>query len=694
MKSIRTRISLLLIGCTTVVAFLCGMITLKDTQKSAIHNSTSQIQLNCENQSLKLNSMLQQIESSVTILSNLSLTYLNDVEQFKTDSNYVTNYVETLTPLLLEFANQTNGCLAAYIRFNPEFTKPDSGLFLTRNNKSEDFTFNRPTDFSMYDPTDLEHVGWYYIPVNNKAPMWMDPYMNSNLNIYMISYVVPLFINGESIGVIGMDIDFRVFTDIIDESSVLSNGYAFLASSDTIIYHKQFENGVNCSDISDDLQEAFVISADKQICKMYHRDGKEQYLYSSLLANNMYFIMTAGKQDILNQSTNLMRKIMLVSTLLILFSLCSSIFLGTRITIPIRKLEEIVNATTELDFTPYKDGKRLRAVRDETGKMARSIHLLRKKLKKVVNDIVRTHFSLSHTMEQLQEDSMTVSKMSEENSVITQQLSAAMKETTSTMQTIDQTIQAIKKESDDISKDTKHGNQIANEVKERADELKKKTMEGSVKTKKMYEELLAKTNAAIEQAKTVEQINQFANTILDISEQTNLLALNASIEASRAGEAGKGFQVVASEIGKLATQTSTTTGNIKVVIGDINSTVSNMTQCLNESTEFLKQNVLADYDGFMETAEHYAKDSQNYKEHMESIQASLHTLTEAILSITEAINGVNATVSKTSSGIVDIAGKTHDTATLIENTRQLILSSDEQIQTLQNILDLFHNYTE
>ena len=23
-----------------------------------------------------------------------------------------------------------------------------------------------PTDFSVYDPTDLEHVGWYYIPVH------------------------------------------------------------------------------------------------------------------------------------------------------------------------------------------------------------------------------------------------------------------------------------------------------------------------------------------------------------------------------------------------------------------------------------------------------------------------------------------------------------------------------------------------
>lgn len=67
----------------------------------------------------------------------------------------------------------------------------------------------------MYDPDDLEHVGWYYIPVKNGAPMWMDPYLNENINIYMISYIVPLFAeDGTSIGIVGMDIDFSEITGI------------------------------------------------------------------------------------------------------------------------------------------------------------------------------------------------------------------------------------------------------------------------------------------------------------------------------------------------------------------------------------------------------------------------------------------------------------------------------------------------
>ena len=45
----------------------------------------------------------------------------------------------------------------------------------------------------------------------------MEPYLNENINIYMISYVVPLYADdGTSIGVVGMDIDFSMITDRVD----------------------------------------------------------------------------------------------------------------------------------------------------------------------------------------------------------------------------------------------------------------------------------------------------------------------------------------------------------------------------------------------------------------------------------------------------------------------------------------------
>ncbi len=105
----------------------------------------------------------------------------------------------------------------------------------------------------------------------------------------------------------------------------------------------------------------------------------------------------------------------------------------------------------------------------------------------------------------------------------------------------------------------------------------------------------------IEESKEVEKVQKLTGQILSVADQTNLLALNASIEAARAGESGKGFAVVANEISNLAEESSRTAAEIQKINTFIVNIVDSLTEASFELLNFVKTNVISDYDVLVHT---------------------------------------------------------------------------------------------
>ena len=695
MKSIKTKIIVTVILCSLVSTFICGAISIVNSVSTSYEDSQQEMQLKCVSQSDELDTMMQNVSQSVEMVYSIAVAKLEHAASFRTSRDYVDTYTKQMLPILMQSAQNTKGALTAYIRYNPEFTEPTSGLFLTRNNSDSEFESVTPTDFSMYDPSDVEHVGWYYIPVQNGKETWMEPYLNSNIGVYMISYVIPIEVDGESIGIIGMDIDFSEFTNTIDSLSIFDSGYGFLANdSGEVMYHKDLEIGSNLADADSGLQavvDALGNEQTEETAVSYTYQGKDKVMYYKTLENGMKFVLTAPKTELQEKSRQLAKQIFGGAAFAMILTIIIGTVLGFTITKPITQIDGIVKQTAEFEFASNPANQHLYKRKDETGRMAISLHNMRKNLRQMVANIRHVYTDLKNTTEQLSDTTKRVREMSSVNTDATQELAAAMEETAATMETVNTTVSDIKERATDIERYSKEGRESSVEVKERAGKLKLKTQAASEKTVQMYENVQQKTEAAMEQAKAVEKINQFTQAILEISSQTNLLALNASIEAARAGEAGKGFAVVAGEIGTLATQTSTTVGSINEIIAEVNQAVANMTGCLKESTDFLEQTVLKDYEDFMGVADQYTKDATVFDDDMSAISGQINTLLSSIVEIADAMQGVSSTVSEAADGVTDIAQKTLEVSGIVQGNETLVDNNRENIVRLNSVIEMFHD---
>lgn len=693
MRSLRGKIILAVVIPVILSVILCGIVSIGNASQYVNQYTKENMCLVGQTRGDEINTALSQIEQSVDTLTSVSLSYLKDFEEFKTNPKYVEEYTETIAPIALEFANHTEGACTCYVRYNPEFTEPTSGIFYSKSSADAEFEKLVPTDFSIYEPDDLEHVGWYYIPVGNKAPTWMEPYYNSNIDVFMVSYVVPIYVDGESVGIIGMDIDFSQISDLVDKTSIYDSGYAYLVNeSGNIMYHKDLELGKNMVDLDASLKSAVKKLTDdnyENTIISYQNQGKESGMSYTSLRNGMRLILTAPEDEIYEKSNTLLRMILIIAVAALVLSIVVGLLMSHGIVKPIKQIDQIISNTAQFNFTHQENTEKLLKARDETGEMARSTGTMRENLRNMLTDIEDASDNMSHNVEGLQDTAMQISEMSEDNSATTQELAAAMQETAATMETINQNVLSVKDKAENIRSFSQEGKKVSEEVRSRAMDMQQTTDEASARTMDMYQDVREKTDAAIKKAEAVQKINELTNAILSISQQTNLLALNASIEAARAGEAGLGFAVVATEIGGLASQTSEAVTNINQIIGEVKNAVDSMEDCLQGAAEFLEGTVLKDYGNFTNVAQQYTKDAAAYEDGMTSIHEAIETLMESIIDITEAVEGINTTVNETTEGVTSIADKTSDMTNISIKNSEIAESCQESIKKLEKLIEMF-----
>lgn len=329
--------------------------------------------------------------------------------------------------------------------------------------------------------------------------------------------------------------------------------------------------------------------------------------------------------------------------------------------------------------------------KDEIGQLVQGINAFLDTLQNVIGDMSRGSSNLEHAIVGVTQSVSSANASSGDVSEVMEQLAASMEEVSATILTVDQSVAEVENNISNFAKTSDSLLSYSQEMQVRAEGLEKNAIESQKVTGDMIGEIIEKLKQAIAHSRSVEQVESLTNDILSISSQTNLLALNASIEAARAGEAGKGFAVVADEIRQLADSSRETANNIQKINETVIAAVNELSDNSKSIVEYIDQNILPDYDGFVDSGRQYNKDSMyinqrmnEFSEKAENISAVTRDLFKSIEEITKVIESSAISVENAAKGTVELSAE-------IQKIQKDMGISEEVALQMKNQCERFEN---
>jgi len=388
--SIRFKMLALLLA---VMVLLCGAmaaIMYRNVRKALEKEAGIEMNLFCRDRGMEINSQILRIEDSVTSVSQWFLRQMeasDSLEKMTRSRLYRNRLLEQAKSMLLLSAKRIDGAETIYFRFALDLIDDsEEGVFYVRGRDGE-FRKEPLTQIREYEKDDMEHVGWYYLPVEKGAPMWMPPYHNKNINVTMISYEEPVYLGSTLIGLVGIDIDFSRLLEEIMDIQYKETGYMYLKAADgSIHYHPDYLKG---EDLHGDEQDE-IISGQEEMAKdssenlvRYHFRGAERVMVFTSLRNGMKIVLCDSYQDIFRVVDETLTDQMLIAAVLIAAAAFALILISNHITRPLTKLAEAAGQLSQGNYDVEIPGE----TSDEVGDLTRAFRTAVEHLKQYADDM-------------------------------------------------------------------------------------------------------------------------------------------------------------------------------------------------------------------------------------------------------------------------------------------------------------------
>jgi methyl-accepting chemotaxis protein len=524
-------------------------------------------------------------------------------------------------------------------RFLSNWTRNDTGIELEYS--------------AGYDTPDAD---FYNIAMRTGKETVTEPffYTLGGQDLLITSLVAPIKKNGQTIGVVGVDIALTGIQATVNAinpykdsaASVFTNGgtvaghydqtqlgkpmttaYAYVAGEYLPGLIASIKEGsefifVNVVDVGDTKMRYEVLSVPIPIGK----------------TGTPWALAIGVPEAVVNAPILRMLRMSIIISVVMLLVIGGAAFLLARsISVPIRQMAAVVSGLGEGDLTGQLNIKS----RDEIGDMAAVFNGTLEKMKNLVATIKNRSVALFDIGNELSSnmtetaasiDQITSNIQNIKNRVINQ--SASVTETNATMEQITGNIEKLNNNVDHQSESVAQSSSAIEEMLANIQSVSQTLIKNAENVKELTEASEVGRSGLQEVAADIQEIARESEGLLEINavmeniaSQTNLLSMNAAIEAAHAGEAGKGFAVVADEIRKLAENSGEQSKTISTVLKKIKDSIDKITK----STDSVLNKFEA-IDGGVRTV---SDQEENIRNAMEEQSAGSKQILEAIGQLNE-----------------------------------------------------------
>lgn len=340
-KHIKVKVTLVITLAIILSMSIVTVLSMYSMRQLGIADSEKILHLMCETGQKNLDSYFISVERSVDLIATYVETDLED-----TDLEDLDQHVDRVRDMFENIASQTNGVLTYYYRIDPEVSRDVKGFWCV-DEYGAGFEEHTVTDISSYDTTDTSDLVWFTVPKVYGRSVWLPPYETENLDVYVLSYNVPVYKDGQFIGVIGIEIDYTTMATHVNNIRLYDTGYAFIDDEyGNIIYHPYIDVLSLPEDQIPKVPDGLLIEG----LNHYTFEGIEKEGVRLKLHNGMFLTVSVPVNEINGNWEALLHKTFYSSIfVLIIFALLALYFSGT-LTKPLIELTKAAKKVSEGDY--------------------------------------------------------------------------------------------------------------------------------------------------------------------------------------------------------------------------------------------------------------------------------------------------------------------------------------------------------